>query len=79
MFYIDKSVENSWSRAELEAEMDDDLYSKKGNALTNFDDKLPAPYSGLAKAILKSPYDFSFIDNKIASEQQLEDALASHA
>ncbi len=77
LFYIDKTVENGWSRAELEAEMHGGLYGKQGGAITNFDEKLPAPYSGLAKAILKSPYDFGFIDRKIASERQLEDALAS--
>lgn len=76
LFYIDKTIANGWSRAELEAEMDDDLYSKEGKAITNFDEKLPAPYSGLAKAILKSPYDFGFVDKKITSERQFEDALA---
>lgn len=76
LFYIDKTIANGWSRAELEAEIDDDLYCKEGKAITNFDEKLPAPYSGLAKAILKSPYNFGFVDKKIASELQLEDALA---
>lgn len=76
LFYIDKTIANGWSRAELEAEIDDDLYSKEGKAITNFDEKLPAPYSGLAKAILKSPYNFGFVDKKITSELQLEDALA---
>ncbi len=76
LFYIDKTIENGWSRAELESEMDDDLYSKQGKAITNFDDKLPAPYSGLAKDILKSPYDLGFIDKKITTEKQLEDELA---
>lgn len=76
LFYIDKTIANGWSRADLEAEMGDDLYSKEGKAITNFDEKLPAPYSGLAKAILKSPYNFGFVDKKITSELQLEDALA---
>lgn len=76
LFYIDKTIENSWSRAELEAEIDAGLYNKQSKAITNFDEKLPAPYSDLAKAILKSPYDFGFIDKKITSEHQLEDALA---
>lgn len=76
LFYIDKTLANGWSRAELEAEMDDNLYGKEGKAITNFDEKLPALYSGLAKAILKSPYDFGFVDKKITSERQLEDALA---
>lgn len=43
LFYIDKTIANGWSRAELEAEIDDDLYSKEGKAITNFDEKLPAP------------------------------------
>lgn len=76
LFYIDKTIENGWSRAELEAEIDDDLYNKQSKAVTNFDEKLPTPYSGLANALLKSPYDFGFIDKKITSEHQLEDALA---
>lgn len=76
LFYVEKTIENGWSRPELAAEMDNGLYGKEGKAITNFDDKLPAPYSGLAKAILKSPYDFGFVDKKISSERQLEDALA---
>lgn len=78
LFYIEESISNSWSRAVLSAEMDDNLYRKKGRAKTNFDDKLPEPYSGLANAILKSPYDFGFIDKKVTNEKQLEDELASN-
>lgn len=78
LFYIDETIRNGWSRPELEAEIDDNLYEKQGHALTNFDEKLPAPYSGLAKAILKSPYDFGFIDKKITTEKQLEDELATN-
>ena len=78
LFYIEETIKNSWSRPELNAEIDDDLYGKHGKAITNFDDKLPAPYSGLAKDILKSPYDFDFIDKKIVNEKQFEDELASN-
>lgn len=77
LFYIDLTIQNGWSRAELEIQIDDDLYTKQGKAITNFDEHLPNPYSGLAKAILKSPYDFGFIDKKITTERQLEDELAS--
>ena len=62
LFYIEETIRNDWSRPELDAEIDNNLYGKRSHALTNFDEKLPAPYSGLAKAILKSPYDFRFID-----------------
>lgn len=78
LFYIDETIRNNWSRPELNAEIDDNLYGKQGRAITNFDEKLPAPYSGLAKAILRSPYDFRFIDKKVTSEKQLEDELASN-
>lgn len=78
LFYIEETIRNDWSRPELDAEIDDNLYGKRGHALTNFDEKLPAPYSGLAKAILKSPYDFRFIDKKITTEKQLEDELAAN-
>lgn len=78
LFYIDETIRHGWSRTELAAEIDDDLYGKRGKAITNFDEKLPAPFGGLAKDILKSPYDFGFIDKKITSEKQLEDELASN-
>lgn len=78
LFYIEETIRNDWSRPELDAEIDNNLYGKRSHALTNFDEKLPAPYSGLAKAILKSPYDFRFIDKKITTEKQLEDELAAN-
>ncbi|MDE5719953.1 MAG: DUF1016 domain-containing protein, partial [Paramuribaculum sp.] len=44
LFYIDETIRNDLSRPELDAEIDDNLYGKRGHALTNFDEKLPAPY-----------------------------------
>lgn len=78
LFYIEESIRNSWSRAILDSEIDNNLYDRRGKAITNFDEKLPAPYSGLAKAILKSPYDFGFIDKKVSTEKQLEEQLATN-
>lgn len=78
LFYIEETIRNSWSRAILDSEIDNDLYARCGKAITNFDEKLPAPYSGLAKAILKSPYDFGFIDKKVTTEKQLEEELATN-
>lgn len=78
LFYIEETIKNSWSRPELAAEIDNRLYNGRGAVITNFDKKLPAPYSGLAKDILKSPYQFGFISDKIIYEHQLEDALANN-
>lgn len=78
LFYIEETIQNGWSRTELAVEIENNLYGKRGSVLTNFDERLPAPYSGLAKAILKSPYNFGFIDRKVTNEQQLEDELAAN-
>lgn len=78
LFYIEETIKNDWSRPELAAEIDNGLYNKRGAAVTNFDNKLPMPYSGLAKDILKSPYKFDFVSDKIKYEHQLEEALASN-
>lgn len=75
LFYVEKTIENGWSRAELESEIENNLYEKQGKSITNFDDKLPAPYGNLAKSLLKCPYDFGFIDRRIKCERDLEDAL----
>lgn len=78
LFYLEETIKNNWSRPELDAEIDNNLYARCGKAITNFDEKLPAPYSGLSKAILKSPYDFGFIDKKVTTEKQLEEELATN-
>ena len=77
-FYIEKTIENNWSRPELAIALDDHLYATCGHAITNFDAHFPAPYSGLAKSILKSPYDFSFAYKKFEDEKQLEDVLTEN-
>lgn len=78
IFYIDKTIQYSWSRSQLEFELSSNLYKRTSNAITNFSTTLPKPHSGLASAILKSPYEFGFITAKIVSERQLEDALATN-
>ncbi|MCL2028765.1 MAG: DUF1016 N-terminal domain-containing protein, partial [Bacteroidales bacterium] len=36
LFYINKTIENNWSRAVLEYHIEDGLYGKQGKAITNF-------------------------------------------
>ncbi len=78
MFYIEETIRNGWSRSALDTEIENNLFCKQGQAITNFDEKLHSPYSGLAKAILKSPYNFGFIDKRVTTERQLEDELATN-
>lgn len=75
LFYIEQTIKNNWSRPELNVEIERGLYAAQGKAITNFDGQLPAPFSNLAKEILKSPYDFGFIDRRISEERDFEDAV----
>ena len=79
MFYINKVVEEGWSRSRLEAQVAANLFGSQGAAITNFEHTLPAPQSQLAKELLKDPYHFEFLTMKEEYEEKdLEDALVSN-
>lgn len=79
LFFIQKTIENGWSRALLLNFMDTDLYERQGKAVTNFSRVLPDPQSELAQETLKDPYNFDFISlTEKHKELELEDALASN-
>ena len=76
LFYIDKTLENGWSRNVLEHQIDSGLYERMGKSITNFDNRLPKPQSDLAKQIVKDPYNFDFLTIKEEyDEKDLENAL----
>lgn len=58
-FYLHKVFQEGWSRSQLELQLETNLYSRQGAAISNFERALPAPQSELAQEILKDPYDFS--------------------
>lgn len=75
-FYINKTIENGWSRAVLLNMIYGNLYQSQGKAITNFSKTLPDYDSELVKQTLKDPYIFDFIsisDNY--KERELENAL----
>ncbi len=79
IWYIQKTIENGWSRNVLSMQIETNLYARQGQAITNFKETLPAPHSDLAHEIIKNPYNFEFlsIDNKI-TERNIEKALVDH-
>ena len=78
-FYIQKTIENGWSRAVLMNFLEADLFSAQGKALTNFSRLLPKPQSDLANQILKDPYNFDFLTlTENYKEKELEDALTAN-
>ena len=79
LWYAGKTVEHGWSRAVLVHQIESDLYRRQGQAITNFDQALPAPQSDLARELLKDPYTFDFLGLADAvRERELEDALIDH-
>lgn len=78
-FYINQVINGNWSRGRLEDEIKGDLFARQGGAITNFDNTLPAQQQTLAQEILKSPYNFAFLEiQKEHDEKQLEEALISN-
>jgi predicted nuclease of restriction endonuclease-like (RecB) superfamily len=79
IFYVQKTIEENWSRAILIRNLNSNLYKKQGKAINNFKNTLPAPQSELANEILKDPYNLDFIavtDNY--KEKELENALVGN-
>ena len=76
LFYVQKTLENSWSRAVLLNFLDTDLYERQGKAVTNFALTLPKEQSDLAQAITRDPYNFDFLTIRAQyDEKELKDAL----
>ena len=77
MFYVRRTVDEGWSRNYLVDMLKRGLHKEVGQAVTNFDSRLPASQSLLAKEILKDPYHLDFLGlTEPYTERQLEDALA---
>lgn len=78
-FYIQKAVENGWSRNVMVHQIESELHKRQGKAITNFDNTLLTPESDLARQMFKNPYLFDFLNlGDEARERDLEKALVRH-
>ncbi|KAA0259125.1 DUF1016 domain-containing protein [Deferribacter autotrophicus] len=79
LFYVQKTIENSWSRSVLTHQIESGLYERAGKSITNFDKTLPKPQSDLAKEMLKDPYCFDFLAIRDDyTEKELENDLLTN-
>ncbi len=79
LFYINKTLENGWSRDVLALQIKSNLYARQGKAITNFVHTLPSPQSDLAQQTLKDPYNFDFLTlTEPYNERNIEDQLTTH-
>jgi predicted nuclease of restriction endonuclease-like (RecB) superfamily len=79
LFYLQQTIENNWSRAILTLQIEQDLFSRQGKAITNFSQTLPKNQALMAGQILKDPYNFGFLtlENKV-QELDIERQLTEH-
>jgi len=76
LFYVQKTIQNNWSRAVLTHQIEGNLFEREGKALNNFQATLPKPQSDLAMQTIKDPYNFDFLTlREKHNEKELEDAL----
>lgn len=79
LFYVQKTIENNWSRAVLTHQIESGLHLREGQAIHNFEATLPKPESDLAKQLLRDPYNFDFLAlTERHNERELEDGLIEH-
>ncbi|MBF0429441.1 MAG: DUF1016 family protein [Magnetococcales bacterium] len=78
-WYLAKAVEHNWSRNILVMQIEINARGRSGQAMSNFDLRLPKPQSDLARESLKDPYRFDFLDlTDESQEREIESALVQH-
>lgn len=78
-WYAAQAVRRGWSRTALELGIKHRDRERSGQAVTNFEARLPAPHSELAHETLKDPYLFDFLGlGDEAHEREIENALVRH-
>lgn len=72
-WYAEQVLLNGWSRSTLQQMIKHNSYARQGNAVSNFDERLPALQSELAQQTLKDPYVFDFLTlSEPFKERELE-------
>lgn len=77
-WYAEKCIENGWVKTVLEHQIDLQLYERQviSEKLTNFENKLPAPQSELARDVIKDPFVFELEGIKEnVIERDIENAM----
>ena len=78
-WYAEQAVLHGWSRSTLALQIRNRLHRRQGAAVTNFEARLPAPESALARETLKDPYLFDFLGlGDEAHEREIETGLIRH-
>ena len=69
-WYLHKAIEFGWSRNVLIMQIETGLKQRSGQAVNNFETRLPKPLSDLARESLKDPYRFDFLGLTDAAQER---------
>ncbi len=76
--YVEKTIENGWSRNVLAFQIDTKYHLRIGNSSNDFDNTIPSIDTDLVNNIIKDPYIFDFISLKENfKEKKLETAMVN--
>lgn len=81
LWYIEKTIENGWSKNILAHQIDTNLYMRQveNKKISNFQNRLEESQSGLMLETMKDPYVFDFLDlQENIKEKDLETALMNN-
>ena len=80
-WYIEKTIENGWSRNVLTHQIESDLYARQvlAGKVSNFEKSLASPQSELAIQTMKDPYIFDFVPfREDMIEREIESELTKN-
>jgi predicted nuclease of restriction endonuclease-like (RecB) superfamily len=76
---MQQTIEPVWSRDTLGQMIKSNAHKRQGEAVTNFQQRLPSPQSDLARQLLKDPYIFDFLTlEEPFHERELGTGLVRH-
>ena len=79
IWYAQKAIENGWSSAILELQIQSGLMERSGKSVNNFPVVLPPLDSDMANQIFKDPYLFDFLGTDMPRrEVEIEQKLTEH-
>ena len=78
-FYVQKTIQNSWSRAVLINAISLGLHQRQGNIVNNFETTIEPHQIEMVSETFKDPYIFEFLDlGDNYKERELENALVDN-
>ena len=79
IWYAQKTIENGWSKAILDMQIESRLMARSGKSVNNFPEALPPTDSDMVNQVFKDPYLFDFLGTDMPRrEVEVDRQLTEH-